>query len=201
LGVGRRADALAATAGQHPDIAAFPADLRADGAADAVVGAAVGRWGRIDVVVNNAGVTALMPLEGVSASRIAELLAINVTAPSLLASAALKHLRAVRGAIINVSSTFGHRPVAGAAHYAASKLRWSSSLEAGLWNWPPTGSGSTRSRPAPPKAMPSRRPACHRQRSKRSRPLRQHASRSAAAAKRPKSPPGSSASQIPAPLG
>ena len=45
----------------------------------------------------------------------------NVLGPSLLAAAALPHLAATRGTIINISSTFGHRPAAGLSHYAASK--------------------------------------------------------------------------------
>jgi NAD(P)-dependent dehydrogenase (short-subunit alcohol dehydrogenase family) len=121
LGVGRRADALAGTAAHHPAIASFPADITQDGAPEAVVQAALGRWGRIDVLVNNAGAFAAMPLGRVTAARITQLLAINVVAPSLLASAALPYLKASRGAIVNVSSTFGHRPVAGAGHYGASK--------------------------------------------------------------------------------
>jgi NAD(P)-dependent dehydrogenase (short-subunit alcohol dehydrogenase family) len=46
---------------------------------------------------------------------------VNVFGPSLLATAALPHLTATRGTIINVSSTFGHKAVAGLSHYAASK--------------------------------------------------------------------------------
>src|SRR5690606_22390790 len=41
--------------------------------------------------------------------------------PTLLARAALPHLKRTRGSISNVSSTFGHRPSPGAAHYGASK--------------------------------------------------------------------------------
>jgi NAD(P)-dependent dehydrogenase (short-subunit alcohol dehydrogenase family) len=121
LGVGRREDALKATADAHPNVATFPADICADGAPEAIVAAAMERWGRLDVVVNNAGATAVMPLSEVNASAIAALFALNVTAPSLLAGAALTPLRQARGSIVNVSSTYGHRPVAGAAHYAASK--------------------------------------------------------------------------------
>ena len=45
----------------------------------------------------------------------------NVVGPSLLAAAALPYLAASKGAIVNVSSTYGHRPIAGLSHYAASK--------------------------------------------------------------------------------
>jgi NAD(P)-dependent dehydrogenase (short-subunit alcohol dehydrogenase family) len=121
LGAGRRAEALKATASQHPAIATLPADVTQDSVPQAVIQAALDRWGRIDVLVNNAGVFAAMPLGQITAIRIAEVLAVNVTAPSLLASAALPHLKASRGAIVNVSSTFGHRPAPGAGHYGASK--------------------------------------------------------------------------------
>ncbi|MDQ0760277.1 SDR family NAD(P)-dependent oxidoreductase [Streptomyces canus] len=121
LGVGRRPDALAESAAQHPSIVPFSVDVTQDDAPEAVVQAALSRWGRIDVLVNNAGAFAAMPLEQATAARITQLLAVNVVAPSLLAGAALPYLKASRGAIVNVSSTFGHRPAAGAGHYAASK--------------------------------------------------------------------------------
>lgn len=121
LGIGRRAAALTGTAAQHPAIASYPADITEGGVPEAVVQSAVDRWGCIDVLVNNAGAFASMPLGQATAARIAELLAVNVVAPSLLAKAALPHLAASKGAIVNVSSTFGHRPIAGAGHYGASK--------------------------------------------------------------------------------
>ncbi|GAB3476181.1 SDR family NAD(P)-dependent oxidoreductase [Amycolatopsis cihanbeyliensis] len=121
LGVGRRAEALTELADRHPGVVPFVADIRDEGAAAAVVEAAHSRWGKLDVLVNNAGVLATMPLAEVTAARVSDLLATNVTAPSLLAKAALPHLEAAGGAIVNVSSTLGHRPAAGVAHYAASK--------------------------------------------------------------------------------
>lgn len=129
LAVGRREDALAETAAVHslpagaasPGIDVLPIDVCSEGAAARIVDAAVERWGRVDALINNAGVFDLMPLPDVSAKRIDALFAVNVTAPSLLAQAALPHLRATQGAIVNVSSTFGHRPIAGAAHYGAAK--------------------------------------------------------------------------------
>ncbi|TDE29591.1 SDR family oxidoreductase [Nonomuraea mesophila] len=121
LGVGRRADVLRETADQHPRIAVLAADICGEDAPGTVVGTAIERWGRLDVLVNSAGATAMMPLAETDAGRIGDLFALNVTAPSLLARAALPHLKAARGAIVNVSSTYGHRPLPGAAHYAASK--------------------------------------------------------------------------------
>ena len=121
LGVGRRPNALEETAAGHPGIATLSADLRDPGAPREVIGAATGRWGRLDVLVNNAGATAMMPLAETTAAGIDDLLSLNVTAPSLLAHAALPHLLRSKGSIVNVSSTYGHRPLPGAAHYAASK--------------------------------------------------------------------------------
>jgi NAD(P)-dependent dehydrogenase (short-subunit alcohol dehydrogenase family) len=121
LGVGRRTDALAETATGYASIATLSADLRSLDAPRSVVDAAIGRWGRLDVLVNNAGATAMMPLAETTAAGIDGLLSLNVTAPSLLAHAALPHLLRSKGSIVNVSSTYGHRPLPGAAHYAASK--------------------------------------------------------------------------------
>lgn len=116
-----RKDALAETATGHPGIAGHSADLCATDTPREVIAAAAARWGRLDVLVNNAGATNVMPLAQTTADGITGLFDLNVTAPSLLAHAALPHLRRSKGAIVNVSSTYGHRPAPGAAHYAASK--------------------------------------------------------------------------------
>src|ERR1700716_166161 len=121
LGVGRRQANLHHTASEHSAITAFVADICAEGTPAAVVNEAIDRWGRVDVLVNNAGAAAIIPLAEITGTRIAELFALNVTAPSLLAREALPHLREVAGSIVNVSSTFGHRPLPGGSHYAASK--------------------------------------------------------------------------------
>ncbi|GEC05018.1 ketoreductase [Streptomyces spinoverrucosus] len=121
LGVGRRKEALEDTARAHSDIAILPLDICEEDAAATVVATAVERWGRLDLLVNNAGATAVMPLAETDRSVITRLFDLNVTAPSMLAHAALPHLRNSSGSIVNVSSTYGHRPLAGAAHYAATK--------------------------------------------------------------------------------
>ncbi|MEU7630373.1 SDR family oxidoreductase [Nocardia sp. NPDC049220] len=121
LGVGRRKEALAATSAEHDNIAVLPADICAPDAPQAVIDAATERWGRVDVLVNNAGATKMMLLEQATAEGITALWDLNVTAPSLVAHAALPYLRQTRGTIVNISSTYGHRPLPGAGHYAASK--------------------------------------------------------------------------------
>jgi NAD(P)-dependent dehydrogenase (short-subunit alcohol dehydrogenase family) len=121
LAVGRRIAPLQETAERHFGIDVLVEDVCAEDGPQNIVQHAVDQWGRVDVLVNNAGVFASMDLEQSTSDGIDRIWATNVTAPSLLSAAALPHLREQRGAIINLSSTFGHRPLAHASHYGASK--------------------------------------------------------------------------------
>ncbi len=121
LVTGRRAGPLDETIAEHPNIAGIVADAASTDDARRTIAKAMDLWGRIDALVNNAGAGAILPLADTTADRIMDIFSVNVLGPSLLASAALPHLKARRGTIINVSSTFGHRPAAGLSHYAASK--------------------------------------------------------------------------------
>jgi NAD(P)-dependent dehydrogenase (short-subunit alcohol dehydrogenase family) len=118
---GRRAALLDEAANEHPNIAALVADTAEPDDAVRTVAKAVDIWGRLDVLVNNAGAGAILPLTDATADRIRDIFAVNVLGPSLLAAAALPFLTVTEGAIINVSSTFGHKPAVGLSHYAASK--------------------------------------------------------------------------------
>lgn len=118
---GRRAGPIEQTMAEHRNIAGLIADTASAEDARRTVGEAVDRWGRLDALVNNAGAGAILPLSEATADRIADIFSVNVVGPSLLARAALPHLKATQGTIINISSTFGHRPAAGLSHYAASK--------------------------------------------------------------------------------
>jgi NAD(P)-dependent dehydrogenase (short-subunit alcohol dehydrogenase family) len=121
LVTGRRAGPLDETIAEHPNIAGIVADAASTDDARRTIAKAMDLWGRIDALINNAGAGAILPLADTTADRITDIFSVNVLGPSLLASAALPHLKARRGTIINVSSTFGHRPAAGLSHYAASK--------------------------------------------------------------------------------
>jgi NAD(P)-dependent dehydrogenase (short-subunit alcohol dehydrogenase family) len=118
---GRRAGPVEQTVAEHKNIAGIVANTASAEDARRTIATAVDNWGRVDALVNNAGAGAILPLSDATADRITDIFSVNVLGPSLLASAALPHLRATRGTIVNVSSTFGHKPAAGLSHYAASK--------------------------------------------------------------------------------
>lgn len=118
---GRRAGMLDGVVAEHPGLVGVVADVAEPQDAERTVATAIDMWGRLDVLVNNAGAGALLPLGDVTAEKITAIFAVNVVGPSLLAAAALPHLVKVKGAIVNISSTFGHKPGAGLSHYAASK--------------------------------------------------------------------------------
>ena len=118
---GRRAAALEEAASDHPGISAIVADAAAPQDAARTVAKVVDAHGRLDVLVNNAGAGAILPLANATAERVESIFAVNVVGASLLATAALPHLAAAKGAIVNVSSTYGHKAAAGLSHYAASK--------------------------------------------------------------------------------
>ena len=117
----RRAVPLEKAAADHPNISGLVADAAVPDDAGRTIAKAIDTWGRLDVLVNNAGAGAILPLADTTADRLMKIFAVNVFGPSLLAAAALPYLAVAKGSIINVSSTFGHKPVAGLSHYASSK--------------------------------------------------------------------------------
>jgi NAD(P)-dependent dehydrogenase (short-subunit alcohol dehydrogenase family) len=117
--------------------------------AAAVVDAAA-RMGRLDAVVNAAGVDHMTALEQISDAEWARTLAVNLTGPMLVCRAATPHLRrAGGGTIVNVSSAAGLVPLAGRSPIARPRPPSSCSARRWRWNWPWTTSASMRSAPAP----------------------------------------------------
>ncbi|MCK7615991.1 SDR family NAD(P)-dependent oxidoreductase [Roseibium sediminicola] len=109
---------VAAGAGNIEAVAADSADR---GHAWTVIAAARERWGRLDLLVNNAGAGGLAPIEAYDGAAIAELCAVNIVAPSLLVKEALPDLRTSRGAIVNIGTAVSHNAAPALAHYAATK--------------------------------------------------------------------------------
>lgn len=121
LVTGRRQSALDEATADIATIEGIVADSGNPQDARRTVERALSLWGRVDVLVNNAGAGFPVALADATAERLNAIYAVNVVGPTLLAAATLPHLEATRGSIVNVSSTLAQRPTAGFADYAASK--------------------------------------------------------------------------------
>lgn len=100
---------------------ALQADLAAFDRLPELVAAAVGRFGRLDALVNNASAFFPTPLGTATPAQWDALFAANARAPFFLAQAAAPHLRATRGAIVNLADIHGERPLRDHAVYGMSK--------------------------------------------------------------------------------
>lgn len=124
--VGRRREPLeevaAAVRAAGGDAQVVPADLTRPGAPARVVDAAVERFGRLDVVVNNAGNVRAGRLERIAEDEVLAQVALNLTAPILLTRAALGPLRAGGdGLVVDVSSAIALVGMPFYSVYAATK--------------------------------------------------------------------------------
>ena len=96
-------------------------DVRSEAEIRRTVAAVAEAFGRIDVLVNNAGVIEKAVLEEITAAQWDRMFEINTRGPFLTARAALPYLKAAHGRIINLGSLGGMEPWAAQAHYCSSK--------------------------------------------------------------------------------
>src|SRR5689334_19192177 len=97
-------------------------DIANEGTVEGFVQEVFDRYGRADVLVNNAGISLISPAEHTSVNEYRRVLDVNLVAPFLLAKAfGGKMLEAGNGSIINVSSVAGMLGIADRAAYNASK--------------------------------------------------------------------------------
>jgi NAD(P)-dependent dehydrogenase (short-subunit alcohol dehydrogenase family) len=102
------------------------ADLAVEDEARGLADAALDRYGRLDVLVNNAGISRPIPHHDLAAAAPAEwreVLEVNLIAPWVLCTAALPALREAPGggSVVNITSHAGVRPKGSSVPYAASK--------------------------------------------------------------------------------
>lgn len=121
VAIGRRIESLKETATGFDRITPLAADITAEGQPNQILQTVLERHGRLDVLVNNAGIVRGGALATLTPETITAQLATNFVAPILLAQAALPSLEASGGVIVNVSTSVGQRAWPGNSVYAATK--------------------------------------------------------------------------------
>lgn len=99
----------------------YQADIRHPAACKAVVAAAVAAMGRLDVLINAAGVWREGPVEECSEEDFDLVLDVNLKGTFFMCAAAIPYLKESEGSIVNISSDAGRQGNKNAAAYCASK--------------------------------------------------------------------------------
>lgn len=141
VAVGRDDKLLASLVASAPDrVTAVVCDMTDRDGVSALPRKAVEAYGRLDIVVNNAGVGGGWPLTQLDWPRWDNILEVNVTAPAILSAAAMECFAKQRsGKIINVASTTSIRGVANLAAYSTSKAALAELTRSLALEWAPMG--------------------------------------------------------------
>jgi len=133
VATGRNTDAVAKAVGEADDLLVVKLDITSSADAEAAVQAAVERFGRIDVLVNNAANSQMGYFEEISPEAFERQLATNLLGPLNVTRAVLPIMRKERsGHVISISSTAGIVGWEFTSAYAASKFGlegWMESLQ------------------------------------------------------------------------
>lgn len=106
-----------------PDAIHLKCDVSKEGEVDRATATILDRWGRVDVLVNNAGLSLNGPIEKYSLEDWRTVIDTNLTGTFLMCRAVLSAMkRQSSGQIINVSSGAGRNGIAGMGAYCASKF-------------------------------------------------------------------------------
>jgi NAD(P)-dependent dehydrogenase (short-subunit alcohol dehydrogenase family) len=109
--------------GEHPNLLAVKLDVAVEEQAIAAAKAAIDRFGRIDVLLNNAGFGLMGAIEEASASEIEAVYRTNVFGLLTVCRAVLPYMRKARsGRILNISSIGGYHGSAGFGIYCSTKF-------------------------------------------------------------------------------
>ena len=138
---GRTAETLDAVAAEVREATgvralAVPTDVKIESEVIRLVERTIGEFGQIDIVVNNAGGTRLMPLQDVPTRMWDSNFALNSRGPFLLTREAGNHMiRQGRGVFVNISSAAGMHGVLGGTAYGSAKagLQMFTKIVAGEW--------------------------------------------------------------------
>jgi len=125
---GRRREPLEETAAMAPaggETMAVPTDVADEASVAALFGAVAAKWGRLDLLFNNAGLNAPgVPLEDLPLAKWREIVDVNLTGSFLCAQAAFRMMKAQSprgGRIVNNGSISAHAPRPDSAPYTATK--------------------------------------------------------------------------------
>ena len=119
----RDAGAVATRFGEGPSVLPLRLDVTDEAQAAAAVEAAVARFGRIDVLINNAGYGLVGAVEEASATDVRRIYETNVFGLLNVTRAVLVQMRRQRsGHIVNISSLGGYRAAAGFGVYSSTKF-------------------------------------------------------------------------------
>lgn len=141
LAVARNLDALESLAEEAPQSIRFQScDMCDRGAVATLADRAIEAFGRLDLVVNNAGIGGGMPFLDQDFNDWDQMMAINVTAPAALSQAAGRHFATQRsGKIINIASTTSIRGIKNLVSYCTSKGAILQLTKALAIEWAPMG--------------------------------------------------------------
>lgn len=114
-------DGLAETLADLPDVHALQVDVADESSVTQVVADAVDHLGKLDVLVNVAGVLGFSRTHDETLAEWSRIITINLTGTFMMCRAALPHLVTSNGAIVNTASTAAHKGQAWAAAYCSSK--------------------------------------------------------------------------------
>ncbi len=132
---------IAAAAALAPELSGsvvVQADLTGEGAPAALVETVVDLTGRLDVLVNNAGVQPIADLADVGDDAWAEMIDTNLTAVHRLSREAIRHMPA-GGSIVHIASIEGSQPAFHPGHYNVSKAGLIMHARAAALEWGPRG--------------------------------------------------------------
>jgi short-subunit dehydrogenase len=106
------------------------ADVSKEADCEAFIGAAIAKWGGVDVLINNAGISMRALFEDADLSVIRELMDINFWGTVYCTKYAVSSIRENKGVIVGVSSIAGYRGLPGRTGYSASKFAMQGFMEA-----------------------------------------------------------------------
>ena len=119
--IGRNEEALKSSADQSGKISYVVADITKTEDIERMLSEVQQRFGKLDVLVNNAGVAPVTPFEEVDMSEFDSVFNVNVRGLVDLTRQALPLLKETHGNVINISSTMVSKPMANMSMYASSK--------------------------------------------------------------------------------